>query len=114
MPSKPAASRSSAPDGCTATTSPGFIRTVTPAAAGTEVAEVDWQAVIASRDAAQLPCSDGENRVLRLEASIAAGIPAGLNHALSGLDHASITLVHPRRPPRQRHPSRRIPGPVAK
>ena len=70
-----------------------FIRTVTPAAAGTEVAEVDWQAVIASRDAGQLPCSGGENRVLRLAASIAAGIPVDLNHALSGLDHASITRV---------------------
>jgi hypothetical protein len=70
-----------------------FIRTQTPAAAGDELAEIDWQAIITSRDAGQLPCSGGENRILRLAASIAAGIPVDLNHALSGLDHASITLV---------------------
>ena len=40
-----------------------------------------------------LPCSSGENRILRLAASIAAGIPVDLNDALSGLDHASITRV---------------------
>ncbi len=69
-----------------------FIRTET-ATAGTEMAEIDWQAVITSRDAGQLPCSGGENRIIRLAASIAAGIPVDLNHALSGLDHNSITLV---------------------
>jgi hypothetical protein len=70
-----------------------FIRTETLDASGTEVAEIDWQAAITSRDAGQLPCSGGENRVLRLAASIAAGIPVNLNHALSGLDHASTALV---------------------
>jgi hypothetical protein len=64
-----------------------------PDASGTEVAEIDWQALITSRNAGRLPCSGGENRVPRLAASIAAGIPVDLNHALSGLDHASITLV---------------------
>jgi len=71
----------------------GFIRTEIPDASGTEVAEIDWQALITSRNAGRLPCSGGENRVLRLAASLAAGIPVDLNHALSGLDHASITLV---------------------
>jgi hypothetical protein len=71
-----------------------LIRTVTPAAAGTEVAEVDWQAVIASRDAGQLPCSGGENRVLRLAASIAAGIPVDLNHVSA----ASTTPASPASP----------------
>ena len=70
-----------------------FIRTETPDASGTEVADIDWQALITSRDAGRLPCSGGENRVLRLAASIASGIPVDLNHALSGLDHASITIV---------------------
>jgi hypothetical protein len=70
-----------------------FIRTETTAAAGPGMAGIDWQAVITSRDAGQLPRGGGENRILRLTASIAAGIPVDLNHALSGLDHASITLV---------------------
>ena len=70
-----------------------FIRTEIPRPAGTEATEIDWQAVITSRDAGQLPCSGGENRILRLAASIAAGIPVDLNHALSGLDHAGIALV---------------------
>lgn len=58
-----------------------------------ELAWIDWQSLIASRDAGLLPCSSGENRVLRLAASIAAGIPVNLNDALSGLDHANISLV---------------------
>ena len=39
------------------------------------------------------PCSSGENRTLRLAASIAAGIPVNLNDTLSGLDRAGISLV---------------------
>ncbi len=75
-----------------------FIRTGTSLTDGvTELAHVDWQAVITSRDTGCLPCSSGENRILRLAASIAAGIPAGipvdLNDALCGLDQASINLV---------------------
>ena len=71
-----------------------FIGTVTSITDGTtELAHIDWQAVISSRDAGLLPCGSGENRLLRLAASIAAGIPVDLNDALCGLDQASITLV---------------------
>jgi hypothetical protein len=71
-----------------------FVSTVTSITDGvTELAHIDWQAVITSRDAGHLPCSGGENRIIRLAASIAVGIPVDLNHALSGLDHNSITLV---------------------
>lgn len=70
-----------------------FISTSTSLTDGTEMACIDWQAVITSRDAGHLPCSSGENRILRLAASIAAGIPVDLNDALSGLDQASISLV---------------------
>ena len=71
-----------------------FIGTVTSITDGTtELAHIDWQAVISSRDAGLLPCGSGENRLLRLAASIAAGIPVNLNEALSGLDQASISLV---------------------
>jgi hypothetical protein len=71
-----------------------FISTGTSLTDGTtEMAHIDWQAVITSRDTGHLPCSSGENRILRLAASIAAGIPVDLNDALSGLDQASISLV---------------------
>jgi hypothetical protein len=70
-----------------------FIRTEIPCPAVTEVAEIDWQAVITSRRRRPAPCSGGENRILRLAASIAADIPVDLNHALSGLDHAGIAPV---------------------
>ena len=59
----------------------------------TELASIDWQSVITSRDTGLLPCSSGENRILRLAASIAAGIPVNLNDALSGLDQHSISFV---------------------
>jgi hypothetical protein len=71
-----------------------FVTTVTPVTDGvTELACIDWQAVIASRDDGLLPCGSAENRILRMAASIAAGIPVDLNEALCGLDPASISLV---------------------
>ena len=51
------------------------------------------QAADRCRDAGLLPCGSGENRILRMAASIAAGIPVDLNDALCGLDQASINLV---------------------
>ena len=71
-----------------------FISTVTSITDGvTELAHIDWQAVIASRDDGLLPCGSAENRILRMAASIAAGIPVDLNEALCGLDQSSISLV---------------------
>ncbi len=71
-----------------------FVSTVTSITdAVTGLAHIDWQAVISSRDAGLLPCGSGENRILRLAASIAVGIPVDLNDALSGLDQSSIALV---------------------
>jgi hypothetical protein len=71
-----------------------FISTGTSLTDGVaELAWIDWESVITSRDTGLLPCSNGENRVLRLATSIAAGIPVDLNDALSGLDHARISLV---------------------
>ena len=71
-----------------------FVSTVTSITDGvTELAHIDWQAVISSRDAGHLPCGSAENRILRLAASIAAGIPVDLNEALCGLDQSSIALV---------------------
>lgn len=71
-----------------------FVSTVTSITDGvTDLAHIDWHAAITGRDTGLLPCSGGENRILRLAASIAAGIPVNLNDALSGLDQASIGLV---------------------
>jgi hypothetical protein len=71
-----------------------FITTGTSLTDGvTELAHIDWQSVIAGRNTGLLPCSSGENRVLRLAASIAAGIPVDLNDALTGLDQTSISLI---------------------
>lgn len=71
-----------------------FVSTVTSVTDRvTELAHIDWHALIDSRDAGLLPCGSAENRLLRLAASIAAGIPVDLNEALCGLDQSSIALV---------------------
>ncbi len=71
-----------------------FVTTAAPVTGGaTELAHIDWQSAIASRDAGLLPCSSGETRILRLAASIAAGIPVNLNDTLSGPGRAGISLV---------------------
>jgi len=59
----------------------------------TEMAEIDWQAAISALDARHLPCSGGEERMLRLAASIAGGIPVSLRDTLTGIDHRNIELV---------------------
>jgi hypothetical protein len=48
--------------------------------------------VIAALDGS-LPCSGGENRMLRLAASLAAGIPVNLRDALTGIDSRGTQLV---------------------
>jgi hypothetical protein len=71
-----------------------FVATATSITDGTtELAHIDWQSAITSRDTGLLPCGSGENRLLRPAASIAAGIPVNLNDTLSGLDHTSISLI---------------------
>ena len=57
------------------------------------MAAVDWEAAVAALDAGRLPCSGGEGRILRLAASIAAGVPVDLGSALSGLDQRNIAGV---------------------
>jgi hypothetical protein len=66
---------------------------VTPGLAGrAAVAVIGWDAAVAALDGGALPCG-GERRILHLAASIAAGIPADLGEALTGLDRASITAA---------------------
>jgi len=59
---------------------------------GAGLAVIDWRAVIAALDDS-LPCSGGENRMLRLAASLADGIPVNLRDALTGIDDRGIQLV---------------------
>jgi 8-oxo-dGTP diphosphatase len=58
----------------------------------TDMADIDWPAVIVALDAGELPCSGGEGRALRLAASLAEGIPVDLRDAISGLDTRNIDI----------------------
>jgi hypothetical protein len=59
---------------------------------GTGLAAIDWTAAITALEAG-LPCSGGEQRMLRLAASLAGGIPVNLRDALTGIDDRGIQLV---------------------
>jgi hypothetical protein len=57
------------------------------------MAEIDWPTTITALDTGGLPCSSGEQRMLRLAASLANGIPVDLRDALTGLDDRNIELT---------------------
>lgn len=59
---------------------------------GTSLAAIDWTAAITALDTT-LPCSGGEQRMLRLAASLGDGIPVNLRDALTGIDGHGIQLV---------------------
>jgi hypothetical protein len=59
----------------------------------TQMAEIDWPAAITALNAGELPYSGGEQRILRIAASLADGIPVDLRYALTGLDDRNINLV---------------------
>jgi hypothetical protein len=59
----------------------------------TAMAEVDSAATITALDAGDLPCSGGEQRMLRLAASIVGGTPVSLRDTLTGIDHRNVQLV---------------------
>jgi ADP-ribose pyrophosphatase YjhB (NUDIX family) len=69
-----------------------FITSAASGGAGTSLAAVDWPAAIAALDDG-LPCSGGEQRMLRVAASLADGIPVNLRDALTGIDGHGIGLV---------------------
>src|SRR5258708_7093964 len=65
----------------------------TPASSdGTPLAVIDWPAAITALGAS-LPCSGGEQRMLRLAASLAGGIPVDLRDALTAIDDHNNKLV---------------------
>jgi len=59
---------------------------------GQPVAVIDWPAVIAALGSS-LPCSGGEQRMLKITASLADGIPVDLREALTGLDQRNLDLL---------------------
>ena len=68
-----------------------FISTTT-SSDGTALAAIDWPAAITALGTS-LPCSGGEQRIFRLAASLAGGIPVNLRDALTGIDDRSVNLV---------------------
>lgn len=70
-----------------------FISTGHAPGVSTTTAYVDWPAAAAALDTGCLPCSGGENRMLRIAASLAGGIPVGLGEVLTGLDSGNVDLV---------------------
>jgi hypothetical protein len=59
----------------------------------TPMATIDWPAAVAALTTPDLPCSGGEQRILRIAASLADGIPVDLRDCLTGLDHHNIHRV---------------------
>ena len=70
----------------------GFVAT-DPAGSDLPAAWIYWSGAVAALDAGRLPCSSGEAQVLRVAASIAAGVPVDLRDALCGLDADTVVAV---------------------
>ena len=60
---------------------------------GAVMMSVDFEAALAARRAGGLPCSAGEEQILALAASIAAGVPAALGDLVCGLDEDNAVRV---------------------
>ncbi|HUY46016.1 MAG TPA: hypothetical protein VMV92_09860 [Streptosporangiaceae bacterium] len=60
---------------------------------GTAMAAVRWPESVAALDRGQLAGSGSENRILRLAASLADGIPVDLQDALNSLDDTNLQHV---------------------
>jgi hypothetical protein len=59
---------------------------------GQPMAVIDWAAVITALGTS-LPCSGGEQRMLKITASLANGIPADLRDTLTGIDDRNLHLL---------------------
>ena len=60
---------------------------------GGVLAVVDWPAAVKALVGGGLPCSGSEGCVLRIAASIAAGVSVDLGECLSTLDKSNVDLV---------------------
>lgn len=59
---------------------------------GQPAAIINWPAVITALGTS-LPCSGGEQRMLKITASLADGIPVDLRETLTGLDQHNLDLL---------------------
>ena len=72
----------------------GFVHTGTSISDGTTLmAWIDRDAAITALHRGELPLSGGEQRLLRLAASIASGTPASLREDIPGLDNQNLKLI---------------------
>jgi hypothetical protein len=60
---------------------------------GQPLATIRWRAAITALGQGQLPCSSSEAHILRIAASLGAGVPIRLRDVLGCLDHRNIALV---------------------
>jgi len=60
---------------------------------GTELACIDWSAAVDALNEGNLPCSAGEERILRLAASLGDGLPVNLRDATTGIDTCNAGLL---------------------
>jgi hypothetical protein len=60
---------------------------------GIAMAAIDWDAAAIAFAAGGLPCSGGEHRILKISASLAAGIPVSLRETVTGLDEANVSRL---------------------
>jgi hypothetical protein len=60
---------------------------------GTGMAAIDWPAVAAALAAGQMPSSNGEQKMLRMSASIAGHAPVILGDTITGLDDRNIQIL---------------------
>ena len=72
----------------------GFVHTGTSISDGTtQLAWIDWDAALSALHHGRLPLSSGEQHILTLAASIAAGALTSLRDALPGLDNRNLELL---------------------
>ena len=58
-----------------------------------EMAAIDWPAAITALTAGQMPSSNGEQKMLRMAASLAGQAPVILGDIITGLDHRNIRIL---------------------
>ena len=69
-----------------------FVTVHRSAGGGKPAAVIDWPAVVTALGTS-LPCSGGEQRMLKITASLADGIPVDLRDTITGLDDRNIQLL---------------------
>jgi hypothetical protein len=60
---------------------------------GTAPATINWTAAVTALDTGELPCSSGQQRILRLAASLGDGLPVSLRDTLPGIDAHGTNLI---------------------